>query len=244
MKTFILALGLAAYAGSSFALPQHTDAIAQAPLVLQPPSDDRIPLALSSSSDVLSPELDSLIEQVWEDWKIPGVGVAVVRRSEYPLSEGGKVQDGWKVEVKGYGWANVIDGTKIDKHSRCKSPFASPGHVQTLFADPRAFWLPAVAIASNSKQFTALVAGMVVTNASLPELSWETKMRDLVPGWGLKDEWADKEATLVDTLSTYSFSTSPLRETNKRERSHYFIQVIGLACLDTILSEVVRTSPP
>lgn len=63
------------------------------------------------------------------------------------------------------------------------------------------FWLPAVAIASNSKQFTALAAGMVVTNASLPELSWETKMKDLVPDWGLRDEWADKEATLVDTLS-------------------------------------------
>ncbi|KAF5365311.1 hypothetical protein D9758_005454 [Tetrapyrgos nigripes] len=80
----------------------------------------------------------------------------------------------WDVEVKGYGFARV-DGKKMSEHSL-------------------------VGIASNSKLFTALGTGLLISNESL-SLSWNTKIADVVPEWGLADSIASAETTIVDAMS-------------------------------------------
>jgi hypothetical protein len=52
------------------------------------------------------------------------------------------------------------------------------------------------AIASNSKPFLAISVGLLVSNKTLAEergkeVSWSTKIRDLVPEWGLMNEEMD-----------------------------------------------------
>jgi CubicO group peptidase (beta-lactamase class C family) len=62
------------------------------------------------------------------------------------------------------------------------------------------------AIASNSKLFLAISVGLLVSNKTLAEergkeIKWSTKIRDLVPEWGLMDEEMDRGVSLQDMLS-------------------------------------------
>ena len=54
-------------------------------------------------------------------------------------------------------------------------------------------------IASNTKLFTAIATGLLVHNKSV-ELEWDSKMKDIVPGWKLMDEFASDQADLRDML--------------------------------------------
>ncbi|KAF7431198.1 hypothetical protein PC9H_006919 [Pleurotus ostreatus] len=82
----------------------------------------------------------------------------------------------WNVETKGYGLAKA-DGTNVSE--------------RTLFS-----------IGSNSKLFTALATGLLIANQSLePPISWDTKIKNIIPGWGLTDPVASEEATIIDLMS-------------------------------------------
>lgn len=59
-----------------------------------------------------------------------------------------------------------------------------------------------LSIASNSKLFTSLSAGLLIANESIqPRLTWDTKMTDVLPEWKLMDEVASRETDLVDLMS-------------------------------------------
>ncbi|KAF8063357.1 beta-lactamase/transpeptidase-like protein [Lyophyllum atratum] len=83
----------------------------------------------------------------------------------------------WTVETKGYGVAILANGSRVTEN--------------TLFA-----------IGSNSKLFNAIATGLLVSNETLsPRLLWTSKLASIVPGWGLVDTIAAKQATIIDALS-------------------------------------------
>ena len=62
-----------------------------------------------------------------------------------------------------------------------------------------------LAIASKSKLFLAMSVGLLISNETLAEqrgeeIKWSTKIRDLIPEWGLMDEM-DRGVSLQDMLS-------------------------------------------
>jgi hypothetical protein len=66
-----------------------------------------------SSSQVLTPEIDSFIADILQQWNSPGgLSVAVVRQNE----DGNGTANGWQIETKGYGIARE-DGTKVDERT-------------------------------------------------------------------------------------------------------------------------------
>jgi CubicO group peptidase (beta-lactamase class C family) len=63
-----------------------------------------ISASAADNSTILSPEIDTFINNILTEWNSPGgVAVAVVRMDG---------QGGWMVETKGYGIANA-NGTKV-----------------------------------------------------------------------------------------------------------------------------------
>jgi CubicO group peptidase (beta-lactamase class C family) len=64
-----------------------------------------------------------------------------------------------------------------------------------------------VAIASNSKLFTAVAVGLLIENGTVLEngqtLDWETKVKDAIPGWQLMDQYASDHVNVVDLLCEY-----------------------------------------
>ena len=63
-----------------------------------------------------------------------------------------------------------------------------------------------VAIGSNSKLFLAFSVGLLISNKTLAEqrgkeIRWSTKIRELIPQWGLMEEETDRAVTLQDMLS-------------------------------------------
>lgn len=62
------------------------------------------------------------------------------------------------------------------------------------------------AIGSNSKLFLSLSVGLLIKNETLAKergkkLDWTTKIKDVIPEWGLMDGDADKGTTILDMLS-------------------------------------------
>lgn len=61
-----------------------------------------------------------------------------------------------------------------------------------------------VAIASNSKLFTAVAVGLLIDNGTALEngqtLDWETTVKDAIPGWQLMDQYASEHVNIVDLL--------------------------------------------
>ncbi|KAG5634599.1 hypothetical protein H0H81_001413 [Sphagnurus paluster] len=86
-------------------------------------------------------------------------------------------QGGWNVETKGYGVATLADGSRMTENTI----------------------LP---IGSNSKLFTAIATGLLVSNQTLrTPLTWTTKVASVVPGFGLQDPIATAEISIIDALS-------------------------------------------
>ncbi|KAL1746134.1 beta-lactamase/transpeptidase-like protein [Schizophyllum fasciatum] len=147
-----------------------------------------------------------------------------------------KRNDGeWRVETQGYGRAKV-DGTPVVP--------------DTLFA-----------IASNSKLFTAIATGLLIDNGSLP-LNWDSKLRTVIPEWGVADPIASSETTIIDAMShrtglprhdlSYSFNetlTSLIRKLPHLKPSTEFrtawqynnIMYAALSCLPSL---VLPSQPP
>ena len=128
----------------------------------------------SNSTEVLiSRNTDQYVKTLLEKWGSTGLSVAAVRKDD-------SAPNGWRHEFGSYGIANA-DGSPITPDS--------------VFA-----------IASNSKLFLAMSVGLLVFNKTLAEelgeeIKWSTKIRDLIPEWGLMDEEMDRGVSLQDMLS-------------------------------------------
>jgi CubicO group peptidase (beta-lactamase class C family) len=65
-------------------------------------------------------------------------------------------------------------------------------------------------IASNSKLFTALAVALLIDRKSpTPHsngtvLSFHTKVKDVLPWWGVQDPYAEEHLTILDMLSGYT----------------------------------------
>ncbi|KAJ6623649.1 beta-lactamase/transpeptidase-like protein [Mycena sp. CBHHK59/15] len=136
----------------------------------------QIPLQRSFSSSkgsLITPKIDAYIMSQIGQWNSSGLAVAVVRQDV-------SVAGGWSVEFGSYGVARA-DGS-----------FVTP---DTLFA-----------IASDSKLFLAMAVGLLIKNESLTQnrgsaLRWDTKIKTLLPEWGLLDEDMQNGVTIQDMLS-------------------------------------------
>jgi hypothetical protein len=102
-----------------------------------------------SSSQVLTPEIDSFIADILQQWGSPGgVSVAVVRQNV----DSNGTANGWQIETKGYGVTRE-DGTKVDE--RTLFAVGSNSKVCTLsLQSPLSF---AVIHKANGNSFSVLV---------------------------------------------------------------------------------------
>ncbi|KAL0579080.1 hypothetical protein V5O48_002922 [Marasmius crinis-equi] len=84
----------------------------------------------------------------------------------------------WRVETKGYGIAKLEGGKRMTEDS--------------LFC-----------IASNSKHFTSLSTGLLISNKSLPTpITWNTKIKSILGDlWDLGNPIATSESTITDAMS-------------------------------------------
>ncbi|TFK69244.1 beta-lactamase/transpeptidase-like protein [Pluteus cervinus] len=124
---------------------------------------------------ILDEEISGFIQDTLSDWSSPGgVSVVVVRKTD---SDSFSNEGGWIIETRGYGYADLAGTTPITEDS--------------LFS-----------IASNSKHFTAIATGLLVSNESLtPRITWKTKLASLIPEWKLIDPISHQESTILDALS-------------------------------------------
>ena len=126
-----------------------------------------------SKGVLISGNTDQYVKTLLEKWGSSGLSVAVVRKDE-------SAPNGWRHEFGSYGIAHA-DG--------------SPMTPDSVFG-----------IASNSKLFLAMSVGLLISNKTLAEergeeIKWSTKIRDLIPEWGLMDEEMDRGVSLQDMLS-------------------------------------------
>ncbi|KAJ8082741.1 hypothetical protein PM082_008597 [Marasmius tenuissimus] len=84
----------------------------------------------------------------------------------------------WRIETKGYGIANLEGGKRMTENS--------------LFF-----------IGSNSKHFTTLATGLLISNKSLPTpITWDTKLKIILGDlWELQDPIATAHGTIIDAMS-------------------------------------------
>ena len=126
-----------------------------------------------STGVLISGSTDQYVKTLLEKWGSSGLSVAVVRKDE-------SAPNGWRHDFGSYGIAHA-DG--------------SPMTPDSVFA-----------IASNSKLFLAMSVGLLISNKTLAEergeeIKWSTKIRDLIPEWGLMNEEMDRGVSLQDMLS-------------------------------------------
>ncbi|KAF5376299.1 hypothetical protein D9615_008485 [Tricholomella constricta] len=122
-----------------------------------------------SDQHLISPQVESYTHALLTSHCSPGLAIAVVLKDPSAAT-------GFRHQLLGAG------------HARTSSPSPVPVTPDTLFA-----------IASNSKLFLALAAGLLISNASL-NLDWTTKLASVIPEWKLVDPVASEEATLLDLL--------------------------------------------
>ncbi|KAJ7877883.1 beta-lactamase/transpeptidase-like protein [Mycena leptocephala] len=127
----------------------------------------------SSKGGLITSEIDSFVNSQLSLWNSSGLAVAVLRQdTSFPGT--------WDIEFGSYGTAQE-DG--------------SPVTPDTLFA-----------IASNSKLFLSISVGLLIKNESLAaargdKLRWDTKIKDVIPEWGLMDEDMQNGVMIQDMLS-------------------------------------------
>ncbi|KAJ7092895.1 beta-lactamase/transpeptidase-like protein [Mycena belliarum] len=128
---------------------------------------------LQKAGPLITHDIDQFINAELSRWNSSGLSVAVVRRD---TTEPGA----WNIEFGSYGIAQV-DGAPVTP--------------DTLFA-----------IASNSKLFLSLSVGLLIKNESLAvargeRLRWDTKIKSVIPEWGLMDEEMERGVMIQDMLS-------------------------------------------
>lgn len=145
-------------------------------IVAASPVPNQAPFSRDQSPNfqpILDDEFEGWLNDVGYNWGMNGVAIAVVRRTKDSAGQ----WDGWVTESKGYGiadrWGHVVNE-------------------DTLFG-----------IGSNTKLFTALAIGMLVQDKTYPLVSWDTKVKDIIPNgeWVLQNPSMQQNATVVDILS-------------------------------------------
>ncbi|KAK7054311.1 hypothetical protein VNI00_003504 [Paramarasmius palmivorus] len=77
----------------------------------------------------------------------------------------------------GYGVAKLQDGTNFTADTR-------------------------LSIGSNSKLFTIVSTGLLISNESVtPRISWDTKIGSVIPEWDLMDSYASEKASITDLMN-------------------------------------------
>ncbi|KAJ7135135.1 beta-lactamase/transpeptidase-like protein, partial [Mycena filopes] len=127
----------------------------------------------ASKAVFITPEIDTFVNAQLALWNSSGLAVTVVRQDT-------NAPGTWDIEFGSYGTAQA-DG--------------SPVTPDTMFA-----------IASNSKLFLSLSVGLLINNESLAvarreNLRWDTKIKTLLPEWGLMDEEMQNGVMIQDMLS-------------------------------------------
>ncbi|WVQ85963.1 hypothetical protein IAT38_008131 [Cryptococcus sp. DSM 104549] len=135
------------------------------------------PSSVASTIDQLKPAIESLRQ----NYGVPGITIGYAVSPSFTQSEGGITggEGNWTMGTATFGTA--------DRHNNSVS-------AETLFG-----------IGSNSKLFTALAVGLLVYNETKllngETLTWHTKMKDILPEWGLMDEYASDHVDLLDVMS-------------------------------------------
>jgi CubicO group peptidase (beta-lactamase class C family) len=141
-----------------------------------------------TGDQVVSPETLIYLENMRDQWQIPGVSIAIVRINKdgawdkQTIGLGRKDAEGNQVtERVGQGFIPLfqISSNKID----CPILVC----MQTLFS-----------IASNSKLFTTIAAGLSLSQA---KLSWHTLVKAVNPYFEMMDKEAEEQATFIDLMS-------------------------------------------
>jgi CubicO group peptidase (beta-lactamase class C family) len=105
--------------------------------------------------------------------KIDRLALRVMKEFNVPGIALAVVKDGEVVHMKGYGVRSIATGEKTDEH--------------TLFA-----------IASNTKAFTAAALGILVDEG---EISWDTRVTDIIPEFRLYNAYVTEDFIIKDLLT-------------------------------------------
>ncbi|WVQ66243.1 uncharacterized protein L199_004422 [Kwoniella botswanensis] len=136
----------------------------------------------ASSATIVDETIVNKLEGIRSRWGMKGINIAVVASPEYMGNKTGSNQTGWATQSIALGQANRF-GDAFDD--------------QTLFA-----------LGSNSKHFAAVAVALLIENGTtLPDgqpLTYTTKIKDVIPEFGLLDEYAGQNADIVDLLSMRS----------------------------------------
>ncbi|WWC95629.1 hypothetical protein V866_002494 [Kwoniella sp. B9012] len=136
----------------------------------------------ASSATIVDEAIVNKLEDIRSRWGMKGINIAVVASPEYMGNKIGSIQTGWTTQSIALGQANRF-GDAFDD--------------QTLFA-----------LGSNSKHFAAVaVALLIESGTTLPNgqpLMYTTKIKDVIPEFGLLDEYAGQNVDIVDLLSMRS----------------------------------------
>ncbi|WVQ81101.1 hypothetical protein IAT38_003223 [Cryptococcus sp. DSM 104549] len=136
--------------------------------------------SVSSSIDQLKPSIEALRQK----YNVPGITIGYAVSPSFRQSEAGSVggQGNWTTGTATFGTADRYNNSV---------------NADTLFG-----------IGSNSKLFTALAVGLLIYNDTKllngETLTWQSKMKDVLPEWGLMDEYASDHVDLLDVLSMRS----------------------------------------
>ncbi|KAH7929367.1 beta-lactamase/transpeptidase-like protein [Leucogyrophana mollusca] len=130
-----------------------------------------------NGGQVISPKLSEFIEETLSAWNISGLSVAIVRKDGEP-------------ELRSWG-KRTEEGDRV-----------APDTLFHMASVSKAFCASALGILIDDfaygRNVTALPPG-------LSELTWTTKIKDILPGeWELMDEWASEKANVYDILSHVS----------------------------------------
>jgi CubicO group peptidase (beta-lactamase class C family) len=160
---------------------------AQRSAILPPPKEKTAAIHLTGNQ-VMSPKTLDYLENMRDQWQIPGVSIAIVRMNKDGL---------WEKQTIGLGRKDAEGNQITERVGRGIQPFVQiPSRkinclivfcMQTLFS-----------IGSNSKLFTTIAAGLSLSQA---KLSWHTLVKAVIPYFQMMDKAAEEQATFIDLMS-------------------------------------------
>ncbi|WVW85467.1 hypothetical protein I302_107505 [Kwoniella bestiolae CBS 10118] len=136
--------------------------------------------AMTKCKTLITVSSKDWLQLVQKKYDIPGLAVAIVASPSSDAKTDNETADhNWQSEVLTFGSRN-LNGDALTADS--------------LFL-----------IASNTKLFLAVSIGMLIDRDTIlktgQKLEWTSKMIDVLPGWGLVEKVAEKEATIEDLLT-------------------------------------------
>ncbi|WWC92592.1 uncharacterized protein L201_007551 [Kwoniella dendrophila CBS 6074] len=136
----------------------------------------------NATTTIINNTLIAKIDDIRARWGVKGINVALVASPDYIGNKTGHSQKEWSTQSISLGSAN--------RHNHAFED-------DTLYA-----------IGSNSKHFAAVSIGLLIANNTKLSngqlLSLTTKVKDILPEFGLMDGYAGENADLVDLMSMRS----------------------------------------